>query len=45
VAGSSAVVVVDARKARVEKLAPGTVSAAINLKVSVLRDGISIPLE
>ncbi len=45
VAGSRAVVVVDARTARVEKLAPGTVSAAINLKVSVLRDGMSIPLK
>lgn len=45
VTGSSAVVVVDARNANVEKLAPGAVSAATNLKVSVLRDGMSIPLK
>lgn len=45
VTGRSAVVIVDARNAKVGKLAHGVVSAGTNIVVSVLRDGMSISLK
>ena len=43
--GRSAVVVIDGRNAKVEKTTAGGVAAGTDLKVSVLREGMSIPLK
>ena len=45
VVGRSAVVVFDARGAKVSKAAPGEVVAGTNLKLSVLREGMSYDLK
>jgi cyanophycinase len=45
VVGKSAVVVVDARQATVDKAAPGELVAGTNVKLSVLRQGMSYSLK
>ena len=45
VVGRSAVVVIDARRAKVPKGSPNDVSAGTGIRVSVLRDGMSLDLK